>query len=228
MRIIAVFPHPDDELGCVGTLKKHAERGDEVKILWTTKGELASQFGNQENEKVQAERIRHGKYVAKTIGASFEFLNMRDSYMTGSRDEALQIAKVYAAFKPDAVITWSDDHPHPDHRMTAKVAFDAVTLARIPKVLNEDGNTLEAHRKPIRFYQYYSEAINRPVISVDISKQLDTVKELFNFYQSFYGWRYGEEDFMARRRVRAFFSETVYVEKFQIKTNYAPTVDYLP
>ncbi len=227
MRILAVFPHPDDELGCVGTLKKHAERGDSVKFLWTTKGELASQFGDKETAEVQAERIEHGKFVADTVGASFEFLDMRDSYMTGSRQEALQIAKIYAKFKPDAVITWSDDHPHPDHRMTAKIAFDAVTLARIPKILNEDGNSLEPHRKPVRFYQYHSDAINRPVVSVDISKQIEAVKELFSFYRNFYGWQHSEEDFISRRKIRAFFSEPIYVEKFQIKANFAPAIDYL-
>ena len=34
--------------------------------------------------------------------------------------------------------------------MTAKIAFDAVTLARIPKIINEGAEkTLEAHRKPV-------------------------------------------------------------------------------
>ncbi|WP_220095364.1 hypothetical protein, partial [Klebsiella variicola] len=47
-------------------------------------------------------------------------------------------------FRPHAVITWSDDHPNPDHRMTAKIAFDAVTLARIPKILNEAGTSAAA------------------------------------------------------------------------------------
>ena len=46
MNLMAVFAHPDDELGCVGTLAKHAARGDQVMLVWTTHGELASQFGD--------------------------------------------------------------------------------------------------------------------------------------------------------------------------------------
>lgn len=40
--ILACFAHPDDELGCVGTLANHAKNGDRVVIAWTTSGEMAS------------------------------------------------------------------------------------------------------------------------------------------------------------------------------------------
>ncbi|MFD1729956.1 PIG-L deacetylase family protein [Deinococcus malanensis] len=139
MRIMAVFAHPDDEIGCIGTLAKHAARGDEVMLVWTTLGELASQFGDQTHEEVTRVRREHGAWVAGKIGALHHFFDMGDSRMTGSRTEALQLARLYAQFRPNAVITWSDDHPHPDHRMTAKIAFDAITLARIPKIINEEG-----------------------------------------------------------------------------------------
>ncbi|MEW6420340.1 MAG: PIG-L family deacetylase, partial [Deinococcota bacterium] len=56
MRIMAVFAHPDDEIGCIGTLAKHAARGDEVMLVWTTLGELASQFGDTPHEEVR--RVR--------------------------------------------------------------------------------------------------------------------------------------------------------------------------
>lgn len=139
MRILAVFAHPDDELGCVGTLAKHARRGDEVMLAWTTHGELASQYVDQSDEEVRRIRREHGAWVAEKLGGESHFFDMGDSRMTGSREEALQLARLYARFRPDVVITWSDDNPHPDHRMTAKIAFDAVTLARIPKILNDGG-----------------------------------------------------------------------------------------
>ncbi|MCG3219274.1 MAG: PIG-L family deacetylase, partial [Candidatus Heimdallarchaeota archaeon] len=34
--ILAIFPHPDDELGCIGTLANHSQRGDKVHMIWTT------------------------------------------------------------------------------------------------------------------------------------------------------------------------------------------------
>ena len=228
MNILAVFAHPDDELGCIGSLKKHSERGDKIKLLWTTHGELASQFVDESDEEVRRIRKEHGAKIAEMVGGSYQFFNMGDSRMKGSRDEALDLARIYATFQPDVVITWSDDHPHPDHRMTAKIAFDAVTLARIPKILNERSEeTFAAHRKPIRFYQYVSAAFSRPVIHLDISEQIETAVEAFELYQSFYGWDYTPQTF---KETKAYFGREVgvkFAEKLQLRAKCAPALEYL-
>ncbi len=228
MRIMAVFAHPDDELGCVGSLKKHAERGDEVMFVWTTFGEMASQFVEHSAAEVKAIRQDHGAFVADKIGASYHFFDMGDSRMTGSREEGLALARLYASFKPDAVITWSDDHPHPDHRMTAKIAFDAITLARIPKIINENSDELfEAHRNPVHFYQYNSAAFSRPVVHVDISEQIDTSVELFAYYQRFYGWEHTPEAYKEGRALLGRESAVRFAEKFQYRANFAAAKSYL-
>lgn len=228
MRLMAIFAHPDDELGCVGTLKKHVERGDAVMLVWTTHGELASQYLTQSEEEVRHIRKQHGAYVAEQLGASYHFFDMGDSRMTGSRDEALALARLYATFKPDAVITWSDDHPHPDHRMTAKIAFDAITLARIPKILNEASDTpYEAHRQPVTFFQYVSRAVNRPQVHVDISAQIDVAEHIFRFYQEFYRWDYTPAQFRAARAQLGHEVGVAYAESFQRRSNFAPVLDYL-
>jgi N-acetylglucosamine malate deacetylase 1 len=228
MRLLAVFSHPDDELGCVGTLKKHVERGDEVMFLWTTHGELASQFVDHSDEEVRRIRLEHGAYIAGKVGASHEFFDMGDSRMTGSRDEALQLARLYSTFKPDVILTWSDDNPHPDHRMTAKIAFDALTLARIPKILNEGATQLyEAHRKDIKFYQYVTSSSNRPVVHVSIEEQIEAVTEMFSFYQEFYKWQYTPEQFKADRSRNGREVGVKYAEKFQIRATFHPAFEYL-
>jgi LmbE family N-acetylglucosaminyl deacetylase len=230
MRLLAVFAHPDDELGCVGTLAKHAKRGDEVKLVWTTHGELASQFLKEGEAEVRRIRQEHGAFVAGKLGASFHFFDMGDSRMRGNRDEALQLARLYAAFRPDAILTWSDDHPHPDHRMTAKIAFDAITLARIPKIVNEGAEVeaaLEPHRKGIRFYQYVSAAASYPTVHVDISDELELAKELFAFYRDFYGWEYSLEQFEASRAANGREAGVAHAEKFQLRRAYAPARAYL-
>ena len=228
MRLLALFAHPDDELSCIGTLRKHAARGDEVLLVWTTHGELASQFIKESEAEVRRIRQEHGAFVAEKVGGAYHFFDMGDSRMTGSRDEALQIARLYARFKPDVVITWSDDHPHPDHRVCAKIAFDAVTLARIPKILNEDADEpVEPHRKPVRFYQYVSTALNRPIVHIDISEQIDMVEEVFTFYQSFYGWDFAPETFRASREQLGRESGVDFAERLQHRRTFAPAVDYL-
>jgi N-acetylglucosamine malate deacetylase 1 len=228
MRLMAVFSHPDDELGCVGTLKKHVERGDEAMFVWTTHGELASQFIEHTDGQVRETRLEHGAWIAGKVGAKYHFFDMGDSRMTGSRDEALQLARLYSTFKPDAVITWSDDNPHPDHRMTAKIAFDAVTLARIPKILNENApQPYEAHRKDIKFYQYVTSSSSRPVVHVPIEGQIEAVVEMFSFYQEFYKWQFTSEQFRQGRAQNGREVGVKYAEKFQLRATYHPALEYL-
>jgi LmbE family N-acetylglucosaminyl deacetylase len=229
MRLLAIFAHPDDELGCIGTLRKHAERGDDVMLAWTTHGELASQFREETEEEIRRVRQEHGAWVASKIGAQHHFFNMGDSRMRGDRAEALELARLYARFKPDAVITWSDDHPHPDHRMTARIAFDAITLARIPKIINEGvPEVLEPHRTPIRFFQYMSSASGQPLIHVEITAQIDLATKVFTFYQRFYGWDYTSEQYRASRATFGREAGVAYAEKLQLRAPYLPARAFLP
>ncbi|MFC5846905.1 PIG-L deacetylase family protein [Deinococcus petrolearius] len=249
MRIMAVFAHPDDEIGCIGTLARHAARGDEVLLVWTTLGELASQFGDTPHEEVTRIRREHGAWVADKIGAKFHFFDMGDSRMTGGRDEALQLARLYATFRPNAVITWSDDHPHPDHRMTAKIAFDAITLARIPKIINEarrpamppasdlsgdpamesgeDAARLDAWRETVRFYQYYAPASPYPEVFVDTADTLEVAAEVMGFYQAFYKWAWTPELFREGRAGVGRMAGVKAAERFNLRVSHLPARDYL-
>ena len=228
MRLLAVLAHPDDELGCVGTLAKHTARGDEVKLVWTTQGELASQFIEESESEVRRIRQEHGAWVAAQLGASYQFFDMGDSRLTGSRAEALELARLYAEFKPDLVITWSDDHPHPDHRMSAKIAYDALTLARIPKILNEGREVkLEPHRKPVRFYQYLSLAPRYPTVRVDTSQEIEVALKVFELYRDFYGWTFSVEEFKRGRARRGREVGVDYAEVFELRGRFAPALEYL-
>ncbi|GGJ63911.1 PIG-L deacetylase family protein [Deinococcus aquiradiocola] len=228
MNVMAVFAHPDDEIGCIGTLARHAARGDKVMLVWTTLGELASQFGDRSHEDVTRTRREHGAWVAEQIGASYRFFDMGDSRMTGSRDEALQLARLYAEFQPNAVITWSDDHPHPDHRVSAKIAYDAVTLARIPKILNEGlAEPLQAWRDPVRIYQYHADASPYPEVFVDITDSIDVAERVMAYYQRFYGWAFTPEAYRQARAQAGTMSGVKYAERFNLKAAHPRAVTHL-
>lgn len=228
MKLMAVLAHPDDELGCIGTLARHAARGDEVKLVWTTHGELASQFGDAGDKEVRRVRQAHGAWVAEQIGASHLFFDMGDSRMTGDRNEGLALARLYAQFQPDAVISWSDDHAHPDHRMSAKIAFDAITLARIPKIINEELETrLTPHRKPVRFYQYPSAGSAYPTVHVDVSAHLEAIERVFAFYRDFYRWEFQPEGFRRGLAARGVESGVAFAEAFQLRRRFVPARDFL-
>lgn len=70
MNLMAVFAHPDDEIGAAGTLALHARKGDRVLLVWMTKGEFASQFGEASPLEVARVREEHGAHVAGLIGLS--------------------------------------------------------------------------------------------------------------------------------------------------------------
>lgn len=148
--------------------------------------------------------------------------------MTGSRAEALELAQLYARFRPDAVIAWSDDHPHPDHRMSAKIAFDAITLARIPKILAEGRSApVPPHRKPVRFYQYPSAGSSYPVVHVDVSAQIEVVKQAFAFYQAFYQWPFSVAQFEGSLAARGREVGVPYAEAFQLRQRFPPALERL-
>ncbi|RTH15889.1 GlcNAc-PI de-N-acetylase [Thermus scotoductus] len=217
---MAVFAHPDDEIGASGTLALHARRGDRVLLVWMTRGELASHFHGASPEEVARVREEHGAHVAGLLGAQYCFLPFQDTFLTGGREEALALAQVMAEFQPDAVITWDPWDVHPDHRATHRAVLSALKLCRIPKLVGE------AHRKPVRLYHYPRRDISRPYVYVDISTTQEVAEAVFRFYQEFYGWPVTLEDFRAQRRLRGRETGVPFAEAFQ--TDSPPAWPALP
>jgi len=210
MRLMAIFPHPDDEVGVAGTFSKHVLRGDAAKLVWLTKGELASQFGGMAPEKVAKVRERHGHDVAEMVGAEYQFLDFPDAGMSGGRDEALEIAKLIANWKPDVVFTWNPQDVHPDHRASYWATLSALKFCRIPKLVGE------VHRKPIRLLHYYRNDMPRSPIYVDIGEDGQTAAErVFSYYHDFYKWARTVEVFRESRARLGAEVGVKYAERFQ-------------
>jgi len=213
VRLLAVFPHPDDEIGVSGTLAKHVQRGDAAKILWLTRGEMASHFGELPPGEVAQIREGHGRAVAQMIGAEWAFLDFADSSLTGGREEALAIARVIALWKPDAVITWNPHDVHPDHRAAYWATLSALKFCRIPKLVGE------AHRQPVRLLHYYRSDIPRPAIYVNVGEEGQAVAEqVFSFYRDFYQWAYSLEAFRADRSRLGAEAGVRFAERFQAES----------
>lgn len=209
MNLMAVFAHPDDEIGAAGTLALHARRGDRVLLVWLTRGELASHFGDLPPEEVARIREGHGAQVAALLGAEYRFLPFGDTLLTGGREEALALARLMAEFRPDAVITWDPLDVHPDHRATHQAVLSALKLCRIPKLVGE------AHRKPVRLYHYPRRDLARPWVYVDTSPTQEVAEEVFRFYREFYRWPFTLEEFRLRRRLLGREAGVSFAEAFQ-------------
>lgn len=136
MHLTAVVAHPDDaDIFCGGTLAKHADRGDDVTIVYMTHGEFGG-FDTTEAE-VAATREEEAKNAAETLGATAEFLDFEDGRITYSMENRLQLVDVLRDHRPDIVLTHFRDDMHPDHRTTSQLVSDAYYMCSLPLLETE-------------------------------------------------------------------------------------------
>lgn len=214
--IISLFAHPDDELGAIGTLANHAERGDRVIMAWTTCGELTTLFPDMSIEDVKKERIRHGDEIRKIVGAEkIRFLDLGDGYIENTRDQRISVAKMYVEEKPDVVVSWGLHNNHSDHRNTGYLAVEAVKFARINRITQ----TEEPHRKDVILLQYFEKESHHPVKYIDVTDKMEVCKSAANFYAEIYDWKNVEDWVVNRRKSIGMESFTKYAEKFNMRFN---------
>ena len=78
LNVVAVFAHPDDEAGAVGTLMNHSDRGDNVYVVMLTHGENASSLKGSHDE-IKLTRQGHVNQIEKIIGAQYRLMDLPDS-----------------------------------------------------------------------------------------------------------------------------------------------------
>jgi LmbE family N-acetylglucosaminyl deacetylase len=215
--IISLFAHPDDELGCIGTLANHAERGDRVILAWTTCGELTTHLKELSPEETKKERVRHGDEIVKIVGAEKAiFLDLGDGYIENTREQRIEVAKLYVEEKPDAVITWGYHNNHSDHKNTALLALEAIKFARVNHLVGLEDN----HRENVVLMQYFEKESADPVRYVDVTETIEQAKAAAQFYAEIYDWKEVEDWVIGRRRARGMESFCKYAEKFNVRFDF--------
>lgn len=198
--VLVALSHPDDEVGCAGTIAAHAAAGDRVVLLWLTRGELTEAFAELEPGEVAERRMAMGRGAAGILGAEPRFLELPDTRVHATPDTARTVARTVAEVAPDVVVTWGDawvrGMRHPDHQATGKIVRDAITLARIGRVVEG-----AVHRKPAPVFTLRGEHSSLPQLAVDVTAHVDTIHELGAFYRRQVGWP--EEGFLEDRLRRA-------------------------
>lgn len=186
--VLVALAHPDDEVGCAGTIATHSAAGDRVVLLWLTRGEMTEAFSDLETHAVAERRMETGRRAAAILGAEPRFLDLPDTRVRATPDAARTVASVVAEVAPDAVITWGDAWArgmrHPDHQATGKIVRDAITLARIGRVVAP----ASPHREPAPVFTMRAEHSTLPTLAVDVTDQAGTVRALGAFYRGHVGW----------------------------------------
>ena len=178
MRILYVFPHPDDaELTCGGTLLKATKQGYRVAILDLSAGEMASKGS-------VSQRSDESTRAAEILRISLrENLGLPDSGLTNTPETRLAVARAIRRLTPTIVITTAPSPfgRHPDHRVTAELVRDACFIAGLKTIAPE----LPAHRprKVIHSITYREDNL-RPTFVVDISDEMEAKLESIGSYAS--------------------------------------------
>lgn len=195
--LLVVLAHPDDELGCAGAIAAQVARGDRAVVVWLTRGEMTEAFGRLGTDEVARRRQEQGAEAARILGAEYRFLSFPDTRLRGSPEEATLVARVVAELKPDGVLTWGEGwvrgSRHPDHQAAGKIARDAITLARIAKVVEPTA----PHRGFCPVFTMRDVHSPLPAVAVDVAPHIGVIRALASFYHARIG--FGEESWLEGR-----------------------------
>ena len=164
--LLAIMAHPDDaELLCGGSLSKAAAQGDRVGILDLTRGEAAS-IGSAETRTEETTRSAEvmGLVVRRNAG-------LPDSRLINDDASRSVVVGLVRELRPRVIVTHWREGRHPDHRVAARLAYDAAFLSSL-KNYDAPG---DAHR-PDRVVHclLFREDAPPPSFVVDISDHIET------------------------------------------------------
>lgn len=195
--LLVGLAHPDDEVGAAGTILAQLARGDRVVIVWLTRGEMTEAFGPIPVAEVARRRTEQGERAGEILGAETRFLDFPDTGLVADRASAEVVARAIAEIRPDALLTWGDGWTrgmrHPDHQACGKIFRDAVTLARLAKVVAP----LAVHRDPVPVFTYRDLHSTLPVVAVDVGPYVDRIHELAAYYRD--GIGFGDRAWLEER-----------------------------
>lgn len=165
LHILAIAAHPDDiELGCAGTLIKHARAGQAVGILDLTESALSTR-GTVETRYAEAAE------AARIIGATVrENASMNDGFFRNDEEHQRHLITYIRRWQPDIVIANALEDRHPDHGRGGALIRDACYLAGLQKIESIwDGQKQNAWR-PKRVFHIIQDRQLEPTFIVDVSE----------------------------------------------------------
>lgn len=195
--LLVAVAHPDDEVPAAGTVLAQRARGDRVVLLWLTRGEMTEAFGAIPPEEVARRRVEQGRRAGEILDVETRFLDFPDTRVEATPEAAARVAEVLAEIRPDGILTlgeaWVRGPRHPDHQATGKIVRDAVTLARVRKVVAP----LEPLRSFVPVFTYRGLHSTLPAVGVDVGAHLETIRELGRHYHE--GIGFGDPEWVERR-----------------------------
>jgi hypothetical protein len=101
--VVGIVAHPDDEIGMVGTLKNHANRGDTVILAWMTAGESTTALKGTPEKKGEI-RKKQAEEVSSVLGVKTRFLGFKDSQIPHTVEAAKKVAEFIREVSPTGCV----------------------------------------------------------------------------------------------------------------------------
>jgi LmbE family N-acetylglucosaminyl deacetylase len=125
-KVLALFPHPDDEVTVAGTLMRLKEDGHQIILVCLTRGEKGKSSGLEDEQELAKLRTVEMQESARLIGA--DQLILSDYPDSGIEDLGMDSLKkvvldIILENQPDVLISYDSKvglYGHPDHRLTGK------------------------------------------------------------------------------------------------------------
>lgn len=202
-RILAIFPHPDDEITVAGTIRSLKKDGHEVRLLCLTKGEKGKSSGIQDEKYLAELRAKEMTQAAEILELEeLRLLELPDSGLEAiGADSIKKVAlEMIEEVNPDILISYDSKvglYGHPDHLTTGK-AIEELFLENkekagfSPKQLFQvtlcQKQVEVALKLSAGFQRNYPEdpeqGLPRPHFSIPTQEHFTEVKKVLNTHQS--------------------------------------------
>lgn len=169
-RILVIGSHPDDiEIGCGGTIRLLADKGDEIKFIIVTSGEEGSL--NEKKEELRSIRKMEAVKSAKILGASeILFLDEPDGLTHLKRETKIKLIQFIRNFKPESVFIHSSFDNFSDHQVVSKLSLFAIHAASGPWY--SDAGSIPHQVSHIFGFEVWN-PIQSPQMNINIEKSMD-------------------------------------------------------
>jgi mycothiol S-conjugate amidase len=135
LTILAIFAHPDDEIGSGATLARYSDAGHRIVLVCASRGEAATIYCDEcaTRENLAEVRTRELEAACRHIGiGELRWLDWPDGGIKNLPRAAAvgQIVRLIRELQPDVILTHPETglYPHPDHLAVweiVRAAFDA-------------------------------------------------------------------------------------------------------
>ena len=130
-RAIVIFAHPDDEIGCGGTIALWVKQGTEVAYVVCTNGNKGTEDPEMTPSRLAKIREQEQRDAAAALGVQeVVFLGYPDGELEDTREFRGELVREIRRFRPQVVLTHApmnrSRHTHRDHRICGTVTLDAV------------------------------------------------------------------------------------------------------